>query len=406
MSSSPSRRETSIAVIIGALLMLATLPGRTQGLGLITEPLLADLHLSRETYAQINLWATLLGALACLPVGGILDRRGAGGITAVLLAFLAAVVWIMSIYPTPPLASVVMHLFILVLLTRALGQSALSVVSINVAGSTFKHGKGGAAAAYTVLLSMLFMVAFGVLGGVIRDAGWRSAWSGIAVALLLMIPLVLLLKKGGTEKADEAVTEAAGLTLPECLRAPTFWIYSFGIALFAAVQSGVGLFNEALLAERGFDREAYHHFLVGTALIALVGQGLGGGGARWMALRYWLGLALIVQGGALASFRFISGQGMLWGLAVAMGITAGIITVSFFAIWGETFGKRHLGRIMGVAQTLSVLASAMGPLVLERTAAVSGGFTKALIFAAPVSVVLGLLSVFWKPAPLDLSPHA
>ena len=56
--------------------MLATMPGRTQGLGLITEPLLKDLHIDRITYANINLWATLIGAVFCFPAGYLIDRFG------------------------------------------------------------------------------------------------------------------------------------------------------------------------------------------------------------------------------------------------------------------------------------------------------------------------------------------
>lgn len=394
MSTVPEKRETWTAVIGGAMLMLATLPGRTQGLGLITEPLLADLRLSRESYAQINLWATLLGALACLPVGALLDRRGPRFLTLVLLPGLAAVVWVMSRYPSPPPGSVVMQLFILVLLTRALGQSALSVLSIGVAGSVFHQGKGGAAASYTVLLSVLFMVVFGVLGAVIREAGWRTAWSGIAMSLFVLTPLAFFFPRRLLLASQDSFE--SGFSLYECLHQPLFWIYSSGIALFAGVQSGIGLFNEALLAERGFDRETYHHFLAGTAIISLIGQGLGGG-TRWLPLRRWLGIALIIQGSALAAFQVISGKTQLWVLAVIMGVSAGIITVAFFAIWAETFGKRHLGRIMGAAQTLSVLASALGPLLLERSAALSGSFAKSLLIIAPVSVLLGLLSLFLKP---------
>ena len=50
--------------------MVATLPGRTHGLGLITEPLLADLGLDRVPFAALNFWATLLGAAFCLPSAG------------------------------------------------------------------------------------------------------------------------------------------------------------------------------------------------------------------------------------------------------------------------------------------------------------------------------------------------
>ena len=61
---------------VAALAMVGTLPGRTQGLGLITEPLLVDLRIDRVTYATINLWATLIGAAFCLPCGRLTDRFG------------------------------------------------------------------------------------------------------------------------------------------------------------------------------------------------------------------------------------------------------------------------------------------------------------------------------------------
>jgi hypothetical protein len=50
-----------LLILTAAVVMLGTLPGRTQGLGLITEPLVADLRLDRVSFANINLWATLLG---------------------------------------------------------------------------------------------------------------------------------------------------------------------------------------------------------------------------------------------------------------------------------------------------------------------------------------------------------
>src|SRR5436190_18839997 len=62
---------------VAALAMVGTLPGRTQGLGLITEPLIGDLRIDRVDYATINLWATLIGALFCLPCGRLTDRFGA-----------------------------------------------------------------------------------------------------------------------------------------------------------------------------------------------------------------------------------------------------------------------------------------------------------------------------------------
>lgn len=396
MNASATRRQTTEAVLAGALLMLATLPGRTQGLGLITEPLLQSLDVTRQTFAQINLWATLLGALACLPVGIWLDRRGPREVTLILLPALALMVWGLTLLPQHAAIAPVPALFALILLTRALGQGGLSVLSIGVAGRAFRQGRSGASAVYAVLLSVFFMIAFVVLGGVIRQAGWQAAWRYVAVGLLALMPLARLYP--GRLQRSATVADETGFTLAQSLRQPLFWIYCAGIALFTAVQAGIGLFNEALLAERGFDRETYHHFLAATALVALIGQGLGGA-TRLLPLRHWLGVALLAQAGGLAAFRFISGMAQLWALAAVMGIAAGIITVAFFAIWSDTFGKRHLGRIMGVAQTLTVFASAAGPLLLERGAAWGGGFAIGLSWVAPLSFVLGLLTLMLKPRP-------
>src|SRR5262245_47657215 len=144
-----------INVVVGAVIMLATLPGRTQGLGLITEPMLRDMQLDRVTYANINLWATLLGAAICLPIGRLFDRVGLRGSTFALTAMLAAVVWSMS-----RLAGGTLLLFLLVLATRALGQSALSVASITAVGKSFDRQVGVAMGVYSVLITIFFAGGF------------------------------------------------------------------------------------------------------------------------------------------------------------------------------------------------------------------------------------------------------
>jgi len=44
-----------VNLFVAALAMVGTLPGRTQGLGLITEPLLVDMQIDRVAFARINL---------------------------------------------------------------------------------------------------------------------------------------------------------------------------------------------------------------------------------------------------------------------------------------------------------------------------------------------------------------
>src|SRR6476620_818484 len=86
-----------VIVGVAALAMVGTLPGRTQGLGLITESLLKDLQIDRLAFAQMNLWATLLGSLFCIGVGRLQDHLGSRVILTLVAGLLGAVVVAMSV---------------------------------------------------------------------------------------------------------------------------------------------------------------------------------------------------------------------------------------------------------------------------------------------------------------------
>ena len=398
-----------INVVVAAVVMLATLPGRTQGLGLITEPMLADLRLDRVTYATINLWATLIGAAICLPIGRVFDTVGLRSTTLVLTLLLAAVVWGMS-----QLGGGVWPLFALVLATRAIGQSALSIASITTVGKTFGRDAGLPMGVYAVLLSVFFMIAFVAVGGSVRSAGWRAAWAQVAIGLVVLAaPAVLFLREpaaAGSRGEGAASSQAAGVaalgatpalgpraasgaTLGEALRTAAFWIFALATSLFGLVSSGLGLFNEHVLAERGFPQDIYVTFLAATAIIALAGQF----GCGWLT-RTWpmprlLAISMGIYGAALGGLPFVTTQAQLWIIAVMLGISGGMVTVLFFAVWGHAFGQAHLGRIQGAAQMLTVLASAIGPLIFAKGFELTGSYTPALWVLAPCVLLVGVAAL-------------
>src|SRR5688572_4349548 len=101
-----------VNVGVAALAMVATLPGRTHGLGLITEPLLRDFRLDKVAYGHINLWATVLGAAFCWKAGWLVDRLGTRRTLAAVVGPLGTVVLAMST------THIVAVLAVLILLTR------------------------------------------------------------------------------------------------------------------------------------------------------------------------------------------------------------------------------------------------------------------------------------------------
>ena len=385
-----------VNLLIAAFAMVGTLPGRTQGLGLITESLLKDLPIGRVAYAQINLWATLIGALFCLGVGRLLDRFGSRVVLTIVGALLGAVVLLMSGVQG------IFWLACLITLTRGLGQSALSVISLTMVGQWFGRRLNSAMAIYTILMSIGFMIAFPIVGTVVGASGWRTAWAGIGGTILLgLVPLGWWLVRatpeacglvldGERQVEGQAEVAVTGYTLWQALRTPAFWVFALASSVYGLIASGIALFNESILAERGFDANTYYSSLVITALTALAGNFLGGWLAAKWSMNRLLALAMGLLMGSLIALPHVRTKAHVAMYAVVMGIAGGFIVVLFFSFWSHAFGRAHLGKIQGAAQAMTVIASAIGPLLLAECVARTGSY--ALMFYL-LAVVVGMLGI-------------
>lgn len=390
-----------IVLLVAAAGMVGTLPGRTQGLGLVTEPLLADLSISRLDYAQLNLWATLIGSLFAIGVGRFIDRLGARLVLTAVAIGLGLVVVAMSGVQT--FAS----LAVAVTLTRGLGQSALSVISLAMVGQWFVRRIDMAMAIYSIVLSVGFMIAFPIVGALVQSVGWRAAWMSIGVALIAVLAPIswLVVRRGpeamGIQPDGERHEHHAldGATWQEAVTTPAFWTFSIGAALYGLVASGIGLFNESILAERGFDADVYYQTLVVTALTALAGNFGGGWLAVRMRLSTLLALSLLVLALGVAALPHVTSivQVMLW--ATAMGLGGGLVMVLFFSVWPRVYGRKHLGRIQGAAQAMTVVASAVGPLLLAWCVELTGSYSAMFSILAAVIAAAAFAAVA-TPAPL------
>jgi MFS family permease len=168
--------------------------------------------------------------------------------------------------------------------------------------------------------------------------------------------------------------EAHGHTLGEALATSAFWVFAVGAALYGLVASGIGLFNESILAERGFGPDVYYQTLVVTAMTGLAGNFVGGWLSRFVALNRLMAISLLVLTAGLAALPHIGTMTMVMAWATMMGLGGGLVMVLFFSVWPRVYGRRHLGRIQGVAQAMTVLASAVGPLLLAATVERTGSY--------------------------------
>ncbi len=433
-----------VNVGVAFVAMVATLPGRTWGLGLITEPLLRDLELDHDTYAQLNLWATLLGSLACFPAGWLIDRVGSRLVGTLLGLSLGAVVMAMSRVQDLP------SLYVLVTLTRALGQVALTLVSLTLIGKWFKLRLSQAMGVFMFLTIFGFMVAERSLDYAVVQLGWRPAWYGVGLVLAAgFAPLTLLLARstpegcglpvdgwalgpvgpGGAEldygwfraarEQEQGITaperfsanparqqrkedlsapvsqvdNAASLTFPQSLATPIYWLAALGVAVNALTQAGISLFGESLVEQRGMDRQTYVYLLIVSTFGALPGNVLAGWLGRKGSVQAWMALGMGLLLLSLIGLPLVQTETQVYAVAALWGLSCGINSVVFLAVWGQAFGRTHLGKIQGSSQVLQVLGSAFGPLLMVRCQALTGSYTYFFWASAAVCGILALLSL-------------
>lgn len=380
-----------LQLLVAVIAMLLTIPGRTQGLGLITEPILRDpvLLLSRTEFAWLNLLATLAGATFALPAGWLMDRFGTKWIMMGILLLLGISTYYFAGAMTQG------SFFAGLILMRALGQSALSAASLTHMGKWFPGKLSTGMAWFAVLTTMGFMGLFGGLEVLIDSQGWRDSWKYIAAVCIIVPVAFYLMCRNAVATTDAgSTTQDAGkrqYTWFEAICTVRFWVLACSAGLFNWVSSGIGLFNEDVLKETGFGRDLYVKAIATTAMVSLLSGGLGG----WLANRWSPGrlmfLGMLMLAGCLASLPYLQSDWQVYVNAVLLGIAAGLVMVVFFACWGEFFGTLHLGKIQGTAQVITVLASALGPVSLALSKDHFSSYRPLFLLLAGLAILCGVL---------------
>ena len=394
-----------VVLIFAAIAMVATLPGRSVGIGLITEPLIADLGISRLDFAGMNFWATILGALFNLICGVTIDRFGVRAVVTSVLFVLSLVVLGFSQMTGAG------FLLLLLILMRGVGQSALSVVSLTMVGKWFVRRLSVAMGIFAVLMSLGFVVAIVVAGDVVINHGWRVMWSGLGWILMILSGLCMLFVRRDPEavglhtevvKDGESQEPVIGFTLVQALMTPAFYVFAIGSALYNLVIAGVMLFNQSILGELGFDETVFQY-----AMAVFMGTGLlGNFTAGWAARRWSLGrlmtVAMLAVGLYLLLFPQLKTPGQALTHAGLLGFSGGVVSVIFFTAWADIFGRLHLGKIQGAAQVFAVLASATGPWFIESVFSSAGSYAPAFYALAPAVLLVAIFAYFvYIPRPED-----
>jgi hypothetical protein len=300
-------------VLAAAAVQVATIPGRVYGLGLITEPLLADFGLSRTAYGQINLWATLVTAVLGIGYGTLVERGGIRRTYLVVMLGLAGATALLTV------VSGVWPLFLAITLARLLGQGVLALVSTAMVGKSFPRRVALVMAVYSVVVAGMYAgtVQLIRLGLVNWHLTWQQVWLGVAAVMAFgLTPLGFVTvsePRVGRGPGPAAPAGAAPeLTVWQALRSPVFILFGLSCLVIGTANAGIMLFNESLLRDRGFSRDVFFDTLTAGIVAGAVFKLAGG----WLCDRWSIGrmaaLTKFLYAGTLAAVPFLQTAGQVY----------------------------------------------------------------------------------------------
>jgi MFS family permease len=176
-----------------------------------------------------------------------------------------------------------------------------------------------------------------------------------------------------------------------------FWLLAvtgFLLASFAAPASQFQ--NEFLRDDRGFSAARISLFVILTTTPGVIGIVIGGRLADERGRRV-VGAVGIVSGTVLTVAMFAGWGWAMWLLAAAGTIAAALTVPSLGVYRPELFPTSLRGRAAGAIETVTLVGSAAGLLVVGSLAERWGTFTSPLALLAVPSLMAALVIVLWFP---------
>jgi len=430
----------TLAIAI-ALTVLSPLPAGTRGvvlstmIGLATgiaalnlftvpifeKPLLEEFGWQRTQYWLVIPIGTFITVVTSPIIGRLCDRHGVRRLTLpsiVLLSIAFASLYFLT--PNP------WHFYLVFGLIPILGAGTSSVAYSRVITWWFEGRRGQALGTALAGIGIGGAVLSSVSQVLIGSFGWRGAYLGLAVLVLLTLPLMALLlhdspaTKGlGTDgrklsgTAAAAPAELLGVSGAQARTQPRFWLMFAGFTILGFGIGGSMLQLVPILRDRGISlaRAAEMQQALGVALIfgrAFAGFLMDRLFAPYVAVFFVLfpiaGVLLLASGatgaGALAA-------AMMIGLAAGaeLDVIAYLVSRYFGSVaYAENYGWQYVAWTIG---------SGSAPLAVAAIAQHYGSYTPALyglavIFALSCVLIirLGPYPVFSRSMPLSRMPEA
>ena len=394
-------------VIVPVALMsnFFTGPGQTYSFSIFINSYIDEFGWSRTLVSSLYSTATLASGLLMFLMGRLVDRLGAKWMCLASGALLGVACLINSMVMVPGV------LFMGFFLARFAGQGTLGLATSTIAPHWFRKrramaimivGMGNTLAAMSLPLLNTFLI---------QQFGWRPAFRFLALGIwVLYLPLALIflvsrpedvgLHPDGQTKEDSALADGIeadepAFTQGQALKTPAFWLVAFASFQFSMVATGIGFHYISILAERGFPAPLAARVMslsplagiVSTLTIGLVLD-------RIKRPHLVLAVACLFQAVAYVLLAMIRTPAQAYLRSLISGGSSAVLMLSIGVLRPYLFGRRYIGGVSGMMAVVSVVGSALGPVVFGVVFDTVGGYAGILILSAALPAIAAVGSLF------------
>ena len=407
ISNKPGRRIFYGWFVVGAaaVVIFSSGPGQSYVFSVFIDSIIEDTGLSRTGISLLYLASTLVSAVLVTFVSRLADKYGPRIVLVVAGLGLGAACFGMAA------ATHILLFFIAFASLRALSQGSLNINAILLVNQWFISLRGRAVGMMTLgaVMSTALFPSFARF--LIDSIDWRGSYAVLGVvAIGLIVPVALLVVRNRPEDVglfpdgsyqppvSESRQAAPGVRRhTRIYSSPAFWMMALALSTPSLVTTALTFHQTSIFQENGLSATLAAGVFAIYSASSAVSSLVAGFAADRIGPKPLLVFSMATLLATLALAVLIDSLLVAVVYVGVMGVSGGSYIVVQSTIWAHHYGRQGLGRVQGPAMTLSVCASAVGPLPLAVFHNLTGTYTLGIIVMMALPVLSVAARIFTRP---------
>jgi predicted MFS family arabinose efflux permease len=386
-------------IIFGFIFTFFSSFGQSFFLGLFNAPIRNELGITHGQFGSIYASATICSSLLLIWVGKKIDDYRILNYSF----FVVALLFVSSLFFS--FINSVYFLAVGIFLMRLSGQGLMSHASTTTISRFFERSRGKALSTIWFGLSTAEFVLPVLMTYFFLIYSWRTVWQGIAVLIILFLPLVILntIKSINLDsrEADNnpklKKTKIKSWRRRDVLKDYRFYIVSLNMLAMPWLATGIFVYQSFISESKMWEiytiPKAFMVYSI-TSIITLFMSGFLVDKFTGRKLILYMNLPLLLAMYTLFQFNHQMSAYIFLGL---IGVSNGLANILGSSTWAEIYGVKYIGSIKALTTAFMVFSTAFGTAVFGLL--IDNGFSIeniAFVGGTYIVISLALLVIFRK----------